>query len=314
MRSGGLGYRSLDVLCGIQRARTPKTFMSAEYFLGMTVATSVRGLEDRRADLGGVSIRYFTGGAGAPVVLLHGLGGGALNWVELLPALAERHRVVVPDLPGHGRSGRLPPRASMSAYADAVGALIEHEQAAPALLAGHSFGGLVALRLAQRRPELVRGLLLAAPAGIGSGTRAVRAAVVVTGIVRPSRWVAPFRHRYASRLWYRRALFRPWFVSDALSLSPGAAIGFLEGATEHMDVRTAGRALVLDDPRRDLEQIRCPVTILWGARDPQLPLEDAFEYTRRLRARLRVVADCGHLVIGEAPHACLDALDELARL
>ncbi len=317
MRSGGLGYRSLVVLCGIQRARTPKTFIPPGYFLGMTVATGVPmgvpALEEHRAELGGLQIRYFAGGAGPPLVLLHGLGGGALNWVELLPALVERYRVVVPDLPGHGRSGRLPPRAAMSGYADVVGDLIERELAAPALLAGHSFGGLVALRLAQRRPDAVRGLLLVAPAGIGSSARYARAAILVTGIVRPSRWVAPFRHRYATRLWYRRALFRPWFVSDALSLSPRAALGFLEGATEHSDLRTAGRALVRDDPRHDLEQIRCPVVVVWGARDPQLPLDDAFEFTRRLRAKLRVVADCGHLVIGERPEACLDALAELAR-
>jgi pimeloyl-ACP methyl ester carboxylesterase len=54
------------------------------------------------------------------------------------------------------------------------------------------------------------------------------------------------------------------------------------------------------------------VVILWGARDPQLPLDDAFEYARRLGAKLRVVADCGHLVIVERPTACLDALAELA--
>jgi pimeloyl-ACP methyl ester carboxylesterase len=54
------------------------------------------------------------------------------------------------------------------------------------------------------------------------------------------------------------------------------------------------------------------VIVLWGARDVQLPLEDAFEYARRLRARLRLVADCGHLVIVERPHAVLDALAELA--
>ncbi len=314
MRSGGLGYRSLIVLCGNQRARTPKTFIGSGYFLGMTVATSMRGLEDRRVELGGVPVRYLAGGAGPSLVLLHGLGGGALNWVELLPELLERYRVIVPDLPGHGRSGRLPARASMSAYADVVGGLIEREQSAPAFLAGHSFGGLVALRLAQQRPDLVRGLLLAAPAGIASSARGARVAIVVTGIVRPARWVAPFRYRFASRVWYRRALFRPWFVSDPLSLSPRAAIGFLECVTEHADVRTAGRALVQDDPRRDLERIACPVVIVWGARDPQLPLDDAFEFTRRLRARLRVVADCGHLVIGEAPRACLDALEELTRL
>ena len=69
-----------------------------------------------------------------------------------------------------------------------------------------------------------------------------------------------------------------------------------------------------DDPRRDLSQIRCPVVVLWGARDPQLPLDDAFEYARRLRAKLRLVADCGHLVIVERPSAVLDALAELATL
>jgi pimeloyl-ACP methyl ester carboxylesterase len=279
----------------------------------MTAATDVPGLEDRQADLEGVRLRFLTGGSGDPLVLLHGLGGGALNWIELLPGALERYRVLAPDLPGHGRSGRLPAHAGMSAFADVVAGLIEREQAAPALVAGHSFGGLVALRLAQRRPDLVRGLLLAAPAGIASGTRGARAAILVTGIVRPGRWVAPFRHRYAARAWYRWALFRPWFVSDALALSARATLGFLDASTEHVDVRTAGRALALDDPRRELEHVSCPVVIVWGARDPQLPLDDAFEYARRLRARLRVVADCGHLVIGERPHACLDALEELAR-
>ena len=60
-------------------------------------------------------------------------------------------------------------------------------------------------------------------------------------------------------------------------------------------------------------ELSCPVVVLWGARDAQLPLQDAFEYARRLRAKLRVVADCGHLVIVERPHAVLDALLDLAR-
>ena len=71
--------------------------------------------------------------------------------------------------------------------------------------------------------------------------------------------------------------------------------------------------MLADDPRSELERVRCPSLVLWGARDLQLPLDDAFEYARRLRAPLRVVADCGHLVIGERPEACLDALESLAR-
>jgi pimeloyl-ACP methyl ester carboxylesterase len=277
----------------------------------MTAATDV--LEEWFVEVGGTPVRYLAGGSGEPVVLVHGLGGAASNWVELVPELARRNRVLVLDLPGHGGSGRLRRGAGVADFAHAVAAVIETEDAAPALVVGHSFGGHTALRLAHTRPELVRGLLLVAPAGISTTTRAAAVLVRTSTALRPGRWVAPFRHRLAEREWYRRGVFRPWFVSDALALSPRAAIGFLDGPPVHADVSVAARAMLADDPRRDLEHVGCPVVLLWGARDAQLGLDDAFEYARRLRAKLRVVADCGHLVIGERPHACLDALEALRR-
>jgi pimeloyl-ACP methyl ester carboxylesterase len=48
--------------------------------------------------------------------------------------------------------------------------------------------------------------------------------------------------------------------------------------------------------------------VLWGARDHQVPIDDAFEFARRLRAPLRTIADCGHLLVGERPDACADAI------
>ncbi len=275
----------------------------------MTAATN---LEERSTEVRGARVRYLAGGAGEPVVLVHGLAGAASNWVELVPELARRHRLLVVDLPGHGGSEPLRD-ASVDAFADAVAGVLEADGAAPALVVGHSFGGHVALRLAQHRPELVRGLLLAAPAGIETTRRAARIVVRAAAALRPGRWVAPFRHRLADRAWFRRAVFRPWFVSDPLALSPRAAIGFLDGPPAHTDTTTAGRAMVEDDARIGLERVVCPVVVLWGARDAQLPVEDAFQYARRLRAKLRLVADCGHLLIAERPHACLDALEELQR-
>src|SRR3712207_7289760 len=56
------------------------------------------------------------------------------------------------------------------------------------------------------------------------------------------------------------------------------------------DALSAGRALVVDDPRMDLARLRCPALVIWGARDHQVPVADAFEYARRLNAPLRVVA------------------------
>jgi pimeloyl-ACP methyl ester carboxylesterase len=277
----------------------------------MTAATNP--VEERFVDAAGTRVRYLAGGSGDPVVLVPGLGGAASNWVELVPRLVERHRVLALDLPGHGGSGRLPRGAGVAEFAAAVATVVEAEGAAPALVVGHSFGGHTALRLAHTRPELVCGLLLAAPAGIRTRARAAAAIVRVSTSLKPGRWVAPFRHRLAERVWYRRAVFQPVFVSDALALSPRAAIGFLDGPPVHVDVKAAARAMLADDPRLDLEHVSCPVVVLWGARDAQLPLDDAFEYARRLRAKLRVVADCGHLLIAERPHACLDALEELRR-
>jgi pimeloyl-ACP methyl ester carboxylesterase len=249
-------------------------------------------------------------GAGPPVVLLHGLGGAASNWVDVVPQLARAHRVVAFDLPGHGGS---PPLRGVGliAFVEAVAGAIEAERAAPALVVGHSFGGHIAGALAARYPRLVRGLLLVAPAGIYTLTRAARLAVRAATVVRPGRFVAPLAPRLAERVWFRRAVLRPWLVSDPAALSGRATRGFFVEMRRHLDTRTAGRAMVADDPRFVLHRVGCPSIVLWGARDRQLPLEDGFDYARRLGAGLRVVADCGHLLIGERPEAVVDALAAL---
>jgi pimeloyl-ACP methyl ester carboxylesterase len=271
----------------------------------MTAATS---LEPRT--LG--ALRYHAGGNGEPLLLLHGLGGSTSNWAELLPDLLARFRVVAVDWPGHAGSGPLDRGAGIGDFAAVAAHVLEAEETGPALVGGHSFGGQVALRLAHTRPELVRGLLLVSPAGIRTTTRGARLLVNTSTVVRPGRLVAPLRRRYARRRWYRRVVFQPWFVSDAVALTPSAAHAVLDALPLHTDTVTAGRAMLADDPRTDLDAISCPVVLVWGARDAQLPLEDAFEYARRLHARLRLVADCGHLAIVERPQAVLDALYALA--
>jgi pimeloyl-ACP methyl ester carboxylesterase len=273
----------------------------------VTAATTLPGLEERR--LGG--LRAFAGGTGEPLVLLHGLGGAAANWGEVTEELARSHRVLAVDLPGHGGSPRPPAGAGLDWFADAVADALAADGVGRAIVAGHSFGGQLALHLALRRPALVAGLLLAAPAGIRTRTRFVRVAIAAATFVRPGRAVAPLRGRYAARAWFRRAVFQPWLVSDADAFTERATLSFLAGQDEHSNTSVAGRAMVAHDPRPDLDGLACPALLLWGACDTQLPLDDAFEYARRLRAELRVVADCGHLLIGERPDAVLDGVRHL---
>ena len=68
-------------------------------------------------------------------------------------------------------------------------------------------------------------------------------------------------------------------------------------------------AATASECRSDLDRVRCPCLVLWGSRDHMVPVDDAFEYARRLRGSLRIVPDCGHLVIGERPDACVAAIE-----
>jgi pimeloyl-ACP methyl ester carboxylesterase len=268
----------------------------------------VPGLEERSLELEDVRLRYFVGGEGPPLVLVHGLGGAAANWIEVVRALAPRFRMLVPDLPGHARSRPLVGATTLDTYADRLARLVEHEGLERAAFAGHSLGALVALRLAVARPKRVGALVLVGAAGIRSATREAERWLNVAAFIRPGRLYARQRERIARRKVLRYAVFGYWGASDPLALSDDAVQGFLANLGRHRDTKTARRALVRDDPRLDLERVQCPTLVIWGARDHQVPIDDAFEYARRLGAPLRVIADCGHLLIGERPGACADAI------
>ena len=174
-------------------------------------------------------------------------------------------------------------------------------------------GGAVALRLAERRPELVRRLVLAAPAGISSSTRGAGLTISLAGIVQPGRIAGRRAGRIAGSPRLRRLVFGPFEVANPELLTERAVHGLLHGPTLHTDALGAGRALNADDPRLDLGRVTAPVLLLWGSDDRQVPLEDAFEYARRLRAPLRVIADCGHLLISERPEVCARAALDFLR-
>ena len=273
------------------------------------VVTAIPGFDERYVDVKAVRMRYFVGGDGPPLVLVHGWTGAAANWVELAPRLAERRRVLVPELPGHGGSSPLPAAPSLDPFAERVRLVAEREGLLPAPVVGHSLGGLVALRLALRHPADVSALVLAGAAGIESATRRAEFWISFLGVIRPGKLVAPFRRVLARRPFVRSLIFTRYEVGDPLALSAVAIEGLLAELQLHTDVRSAGRALIRDDPRVDLERVRCPCLVVWGANDLQVPVVDAFEYARRLRAPLRTIADCGHLLIVERPDACRDAIE-----
>src|ERR671935_1460043 len=211
-------------------------------------AKLIPGFEERFAEAKGSRLRYFLGGSAEapPIVLVHGLGGAAANWIELAPLLARRHRVLVPELPGHGLSTPLPAVPNLGVFADRIGLLAEREGMLPAGVVGHSLGGVVALRLALRRPDDVSSLVLAAAAGISSTTRRARYGLRILGIIGPRRLVAPWADSVAGSTSLRYAVFGRWGAADPLILSREAVNGFLEGTRLTSDSVSATRTLVED--------------------------------------------------------------------
>jgi len=112
---------------------------------------------------GPVNVADF-GGEGPLMVLLHGLGGSHANWIRLGPLLAEKARVLAPDLPGFGYTPPKGRATTVQANARWVGRLLQEVADEPAILVGNSMGGLVALLEAAADPELVAGLVLLNPA------------------------------------------------------------------------------------------------------------------------------------------------------
>src|SRR2546423_9270085 len=104
------------------------------------------GFEERFAEARGCRLRYLVAGDGEPLVLVHGLGGAAANWLALAPLLLPGRRVLVPELAGHGGSDPLPAAASLNAYADRIAGLLDE----PAAIVGHPLGGAGAVRLPGR--------------------------------------------------------------------------------------------------------------------------------------------------------------------
>lgn len=220
--------------------------------------------------------------AGAPpVVFLHGLGGSAASFALLATRLASSsRRVLVLDLPGHGRNrlrkGEEP--AGLLEQARALGSALE-ELDEPAVLIGNSLGGALCLHAAAVAPERVRAVVGLSPAGaplLEAEREAVRDA---------------FRGNLRAALDMPGRLYRrpPWL---ARFFAQDLARHFAGGPVQRLLAQVGQQALSAED----LSRIGQPVLILWGESDGILPASSVEWFRSHLRnGTVEIVPECGHL-------------------
>ena len=276
---------------------------------GAADATPSRtGAVDARPHRSRDGLEYLDEGSGPTLLLVHGSAAACEFWWSVVPALAGDFRVVAPSLPGFGTSPRLagPPR-DLGPYADAVAALLREIGAEPAVVAGHSLGGLVCARLATEHPQMVRTLVLVDSGGVAMGrirlALIVRALLAVGAVVRRPRVTrAILRRPGLRRRLFARALYKP----DALDAATFATL--LRGAVAPglSDAVVAGAH---EQETLSVPKIAVPITVIWGRNDRILPLRLGVDLVARVpSAVLDVIDDAGHAPMLEQPEAFVAAL------
>ncbi|MBF6219993.1 alpha/beta fold hydrolase [Nocardia abscessus] len=224
--------------------------------------------------VGDREIFFSETGAGPAVVLLHGGGpgaGGLSNYSRNVGPLARRFRVIVPDMPGYGRSTkRIDQSDPFGDLAAAVGGLLDALDIGSAHLIGNSYGGAAALRLAMDRPEKVEKLILMGPGGVGTTralpTKGLQSLLSYYGGDGPSRAkLAEFIREY---LVYDAGAVTEEIIDDRYraSLDPDVVA---EPPLRRPSGPSALRTLWRMDFTRDsrLSRVRNPTLVIWGAED-----------------------------------------------
>jgi len=241
--------------------------------------------------LGTVRIEYFAQGEGPLVVLLPSLGRGAEDFVEIAPRLAHACRVVTPQPRGIGDSTGPMTGVTLHDYARDIAAVIENEQAGPALIGGHAFGNFVARTTATDRPELVRGVALLGATHVWPVPTDVRDSIMKSSDLSLSD---------AERMKHlKHAFFSP--ESD-----PGV---WLSGW--YPEVKKAQRVATDATPQSEWWQAgSVPILDVQPENDVMIPPESRSRYRDELGERVSIVRipDAGHALLPEQPEAVASAL------
>lgn len=261
---------------------------------------------ERQLHLNGVSTAVLEGGDGPPVVLLHGPGESAAKWFQVLPDLVTTHRVVAPDLPGHGASWLDDGALGADRVCAWLDELIERTCASPPTLVGHMLGGAIAARYAVVHGDRLDRLVLVDSFGVGRFRPGLRFALaLIRYLVQPNERTQErlFRQCYfdldavraqMGELW---ETYRAYVLDHVRTPSVKAALRVL--------MRKTGVPAI---PAADLARIAVPTTLVWGRHDPVMRLRIAEAASERYGWPLHVIERAADDPPMEQPQAFVQAL------
>jgi pimeloyl-ACP methyl ester carboxylesterase len=269
----------------------------------------------RHLTLHGHNVAYRAAGeAGPAIVLVHGITSNSATWERVLAPLGAHHRVVAPDLFGHGESAKPRGDYSLGAYASGVRDLLGALAIDKATIVGHSLGGGVAMQLAYQFPDLAERLVLVDSGGLGPEVSPLLRAATLPGaeivlplLTRPGLLNAGAG---AGRLLGRLGLqvgtdLREMARGHASLADHEARQAFLSTLRAIVDV--GGQRVDARD--RLYLAAELPTLIVWGERDPIIPVAHGRGAARLIPgSRLEIFPGAGHFPHVEEPERFAELL------
>jgi len=261
----------------------------------------------------GHEIGYRRLGAGPALLLVHGMAGSSATWRAVMPALAADHLVLAPDLLGHGESAKPVGDYSLGAYASGLRDLLGALGVGPVTVVGQSLGGGVAMQLAYQHPELVERLVLVSSGGLGREVSWILRLLTLPGAEYVMPLVFPGFVRDAGDA-AGRVLARIGIRAPYLTEIWQAYASLTETDNRQAFVRTlravidpGGQSVSASD--RLYLAARMPTLIMWGDRDPIIPVAHAYAAHEAMpHSRLEVFEGIGHFPHLECPAEFVDVL------
>lgn len=263
-------------------------------------------------------LAYVDVGEGPPVVLVHGLLGSHLSWGPQIDLLAEGHRVIAPDLFGHGESDKPRGDYSLSSHAATVRDLMDHVEVPSSALVGHSLGGGIIMQSAYLFPQRAERLCLVSSGGLGPEVSTYLKAATLPGseLVLPILASDLVRHNTETVLGWLGRLGLPVQPSRS-AVETWRSLGTVADKASRQAFLASTRAVVgLRGQTVSAQQhfprfSTLPTMLVWGGKDAVIPAHHAENVQAEVPAsRVEIFPDAGHFPHLDEPYLFFRVLED----